>query len=282
MIANKVKINLSTVPTGTTDSYINIPINLEYQIVDQGELVERVFVDVQTEAAINPIIDYEKVRFLPLDLNGNHIDKVIYNVDLMGATDYGSIGFSDDDIKFEKQVFKQTFLDLNFFDSDNPLTQNLVTYITLYSELRPSDLLPYGTTIGMPGQPKPANQIGLNFVLENPILNPKGFAEGYFLYDYKDELTIGESKYLYMRASFKNAKTGKSTNLMVKNTAMEIDSLVHELYTRYKLVRSTTGYYYEIDDTYQGNTLSGPNNINYSLNPSFNSVSINLYQIQAL
>lgn len=272
MFVNRYQINLSTIATGTTATTINIPINMEYQLVDQSEIVERDFVDVEVEKAINPILDYEKVRFLPLDLSGNHIDTVTYSVNLTGSTFYGQIGFSDDDIKYRKNVFKQTFLNLAFYDTDNPLDQRLVTDITLFAEIKNTDLLSNG-------QPKPANQIPLTFLLQNPILNRKGFAEGYHLYDYKDELKIGESKYLYMRASFKNAKTGKSTNLMVQNAPATIDNLVHLLYTRYKLVRNTTGYYYEIDDTYHGvSSITGPNNVTYASNNAL----VKLYQIQAL
>jgi hypothetical protein len=282
MFANRYQINLSTLSSGTTATTINIPVTMEYQVVDQTELVKRVFVDVETEKAINPIIDYEKARFLPLDLQGDHIDKIIYMVDLSGANTYGQIGFTDDDVKYETEAFKQTFLNLNFYDSDNPLTQNLISNITLYSELKSIDLIPLGSTTGVPGQAKPANQISIMYVLESPLLNPRGFAEGYYLYDYKDELNIGDFKYLYMRATFKNAKLGTSTNMMVKNSALPIDDLVHQLYTRYKLVRNSTGYYYEIDDTYQGSSVfTGTNNVTYTLNPSQNSVMVNLYQIKA-
>lgn len=287
MFINRYQINLSTIATGTTATTINIPINMEFQIVDQAELIQEVFVETEVEKAINPILDYEKVRFLPLDLAGNHIDKVIYSVNLTGSTFYGQIGFSNDDIKYKKNAFKETFLNLAFYDTDNPLNQRLITNITLYSELSNNDLLPsvaqqiinYVYQVGIPGQPKPANEIPLTFTLQNPILNRKGFAEGYHLYDYKDELAIGGFKYLYMRASFKNAKTGKSVNLMVQNSPAVIDDLVHLLYTRYKLVRNNTGYYYEIDDTYHGITgATGPNNVTYA----GNNATVNLYQIQAL
>ena len=282
MFANRYQINLSTIATGATATTINVPINMTYQMVDQAELIQRVFVDVEVEKSVNPILDYEKVRFLPLDLSGAHMDRLIYQLDLFGATNYAAIGFTDDDIKFQKNSFKQTFLNLSFFDTDNPYTQRLISNITLFSELRDSDLLPIGTTTGVPGQPKPAAQIPLTFVIENPILFPKGFSEGYHLYDYKDELKIGESKYLYMRASFKNAKTGSTTNLMVVNTATTIDNLVHLLYTRYKLIRNNTGYYYEIDDTYQGLTgMTGSNNVSYVFGP-VNEARINLFKINAL
>ena len=278
MFVNRYQINLATISSASTATTINIPINMEYQLVDQAELVEKEFVDVEVEKEINPILDYEKVRFLPLDLNGNNINKITYNINLfisgttnLGATNYGSIGFNDDDIKFERENFKETFLNLSFYDTDNPLIQRLISNITVFSELNPTDLL-------VNGQPKPVNQIPLTFILTSPILNPRGFSEGYHLYDYKDELKIGDNKYLYMRASFKNAKTGKSTNLMVDSIPYSIDNLVHTLYTRYKLIRTTTGFYYEIDDTYHGNGVIGPNNVSYVSN----NATINLYQIQAL
>lgn len=260
----KFQINISTIESGTTATTINIPINMEYQLVDQSELIDKVFVDVEVENSINPILDYEKVRFLPTDLSGVHVDKVTYSLDLNGATNYGAIGFNDDDIKFEKNNFKQSFLNMAFYDSDNALTQKLVSNITLFAE----------TPLPMTS----ANLTPLTFVLSNPILNPRGFAEGYHLYDYKDELKIGDFKYLYMRASFKNAKSGKSVNLMNESAADTIDKLVHKLYTKYKLVRKSTGFYYEIDDTYHGDGTSGPNNVTYLTN----NVTIKLYDIKAL
>jgi len=156
--------------------------------------------------------------------------------------------------------------------------------------LKDGDLIQIGAPQGVPGQPKPAKQIPINYVLESPVLNVKGFAEGYHLYDYKDELIQGQQKYLYMRASFKNAKTGRSTNLMVKNTALPIDELVHELYTRYILVRDNTGYYYKIDHIYRtsldptfiSNTPILINNVIYTTNPTKNTVTVKLYQINAL
>lgn len=293
MFANRYKINLSMLLSGTTATTIDIPINLEYQIVDQAELVERVFVDTEVQEAINPILDYEKARFTPTDLNGNNLFEVIYNLNFflsgtttLGATNYASIGYSDSDIEFEKNNFTESFLTLSFYDTDTPLDQHLISFITIFSELGSDDLLPdnatqisqYGYVIGIPGQPKPAHLIPLQFVVSSGILNPNGFSEGYNLYDYKSDLEIGQSKYLYMRATFNNAKTGKSTNLMVAGTAYPIDELIHQLYTRYILYRTSTGYYYKLDTTYHGDGTSGPNNVNYSTN----QVEINLYQINAL
>jgi hypothetical protein len=281
MFVNNFKINLSTFDNSSATT-INVPIGMEYQLVDQGELINRVFVDVETEKAINPIIDYERVRFIPIDSNNNEIKKITYNLDLNGDTTYGgpnnipnSLGFTYDDVKFRREVFKQSFLNLEFYDTSIPLTQSLVAIITLFCELRTDDLngLNSGNVIG---RPKGLDQIPISFVLDNKVN-----LEGFYLYDFKDEITVNNFKYLYMRASFKNAKTGKSTNLMVKNTPLPIDTLINELYTRYKLIRNSDGYFYVVDETYQSDqtNTSQPNNVTYG--PQ-NSVNINLYQIQAL
>lgn len=274
------------IATGVTATTINIPISLQSQEIGKSELIEDTLVDVELEKAINPILDYEKVRFLPIDSQNQHINEITYIVDLLGNKTYGSIGFTDNDVKFQKERFKQTFLNLNFYDTDNAMTQELISYVTLFASIKTSDLLgtneqqinSYGSIKGIPGQIKSAKEIPITFVLSSPIFNPRGFAEGYHLYGYKDELKIGESKYLYMRASFKNAKTGKSVNLMVKDAPETIDRLVHEVYTRFILTRTKTGFYYKIDDEYQGNGGKAKNNVTYSNN----NIIVNLYQIQAL
>jgi hypothetical protein len=278
MFVNKFKINPTTLASGTTDISINIPLNTTTQNVDYAELIEKVFVDVETERAINPIIDYEKARYLPLDKQGRQIKTITYDVYLLKNNAYvgfyGDVGFVDDDIIFRKESFNQTNLYLAFYDSDNALTQNLVSYITLYPELKPIDLIPAGQPKA--GWPKPASQIPIKFVVDSPFFNPMGFAEGYYLYDYKNLLAIGETKYLYMKAIFRNAKTGKLVNMMVKNVAQPIDKLVRELYTRYELKRLPNGYFYVIDDTYQGNTF-GSNNVVYNND----QCKVTLYEINA-
>jgi hypothetical protein len=67
----KYQINLSTVPSGTTATTINVPINMDFHFVGQSEEIEEKFVE-----AINPIIDYEKVRVTPTDLNGIITSKI--------------------------------------------------------------------------------------------------------------------------------------------------------------------------------------------------------------
>lgn len=224
------------------------------------------------------------------NLSGTNVNNIIYNVNfLVGSpasmtvpTTYNDIGITDADIKFRTNAFEQSFLNLMFYDSDNALEQRLISYITLFPNLTGDDLNPLDSTTGLPGQPKPSSEINVSFVISNPLLEcPLSVSEGFYLYDYKDTIPMGGIKYLYMRASFNNAKTGKMTNLMVDDSAYTIDNLVHKLYTRYVLARNSTGFFYKIDDTYNLNTTGnhvGFNNVTYTNN----NIIVDLYQIQAL
>jgi hypothetical protein len=277
MFANKYTLNLKDY-TGTTDQQIIVPIDMDFQIVDNAELIQRVFVDTEVENAINKILDYDRVRFMPLTKNNTPVNKITYDLTFeSNVNNYNGIGFEYDDLKFRKNSFTYSHLKLLFFDSDDPMTQNLVGFTTLYCRLTQNDLLS-GATGTLLGVPKPLSTIPINFSVENPIVNKRGFAEGYHVYYYKDSLSINESKYLYIRGVFNNAKTGKSVNMMVKNTTQNVQSLVHELYTRIIITRTQTGYYYKFDDTYQGNNISGSNNVSYI----GNDIVIKLYQVAAI
>lgn len=285
MFANKYTLNLQNFNTGTTEQYISVPMGTQFQIVDNDELINRVFVKTEAQNAVNKILDYDRVRYMPITPNNDLVTSITYDLSLFDinnvyTTNYGGIGFQYDDVKFRKNSFTKTFLRLSIFDSDDAMTENLVGFITLFSKLRTIDLLPSsGGSIA--GLPKPINNIPINYTLENPIVNRRGFAEGFHLYYYRDVLNIGDSKYLYMKASFSNAKTGKSNNLMVKNTPQSIEDLVNELYIRIIISRTTTGYYYTFDETYQGNQNLPPNTPN---NITFigTNVNVTLYEVDAL
>jgi hypothetical protein len=280
----KYKIGLASI---TGDTYFNIPIDLEYQIVDNSELIERVFVDVETEKSVNPILDYDKSRFTPVDNLNNALSNIRYNLNFIkqngtmaSPTYYSDIEFIDTDISLKKDNFLNSYLNLNFYDTDNAMTQNLTIEMYVYTSLSKDDYYPKG--IAKPlvaGQPKPANQIPVSFLISNPIIETNKFYEGFYLYDYKDEyIPNGLPKSLYMKASYFNGKTGKITNFMTENTAYPINTLVNKLYTKYDLFRNQTGFYYKIDLTYSQN-VSKTQNLLYTNNPN---IIVNLYQTQVL
>jgi len=281
MRVNKFKINLNDLTD--SGSTINIPIKMSFQPVDQAEIVETDFVEKEIEKSINPVTDYEKARFIPVDSNNNQLDAITYNVNLLTSggtfpptTMYSDAGFVYDDVKFGKSSFKRSFLRLSFYDSDIPTNQNLMSFMTLFSRITVNDILPL-TSGGLPviggGLPNPINTIPIRFRVEDPIQFPDGIAEGYNIYHFKDEITSTQPKELFMRASWNNAKTGQSIPLITDGTPQMIDNLVSKLHVRYLLKRDNTGWWYEIDMSY-----SSPTNITLGSGEQ----TLQLYQIQAL
>jgi hypothetical protein len=268
--------------SGATATTINIPVTMEYQNVDQGEIIDRDFVSVEVEKSINPILDYEKARFVPVDSGDNQVYAITYKLmflpNISSENYWSDVEMDDSDIKFRKNKWKKSFLRLSFYDTPIGTNQRLISFMTLFPKLYNDDI--YGLEAAnlnpplLPSTPKPASQIPIRFTLEDPITRPDGFHEAYYLYDFKDEVNFGLPKTLYMRASFNNAKNGKITNLSVTPNSLPINQLVNNLYTRYILKRTSSGYYYEIDTTHSHVTLNNAGTTDSEL-------IINLYQIQA-
>lgn len=272
--------------SATTATTISIPVNMDFQLVDQCEVVEREFVNIELQNSVNPILDYEKARYgptVPDTYNpvNNLVDSILYRVNFLNDTGtynvntfYSDIGFSDNDILFRKNSFTKSFLTLNFYDTDIGTDQRLLLFATLFSKITNSDYGPDGILSN-------ANQFAVHYKLSNPLIDRVNNGEGYFLYYYKDEVFELIPRELYMRATFNNAKTGKATNFMsTNNTALTIEELVgttmgttnkNNLYTRYLLKRNNNGYFYELDTTYSNNIAVMGNNY-----------CIDLYQITAI
>ena len=256
MSANKFKIRIDEI--GDV-GYVKIPISLDFNQAGQEDIINREFVDVEVEKSINPIVDYEKVRFTPITTTtvnstlpytidvGDILNNLTYKLNFLNeggtpsTTYYGDIGFIDDDIKFRKNKFLNSFLKLSFYDSDINTDQNLVSIITIFSKVTFED-------VDSNGLSKHANNFEVKFKLQNPITTPKGFAEGYYLYHFKSEMIKNSivPKYLYMKAEFNNASDGTVTKFITTTDKLPINELMSKLHVKYELIRSETGFYYKL------------------------------------
>jgi len=285
MSVNKYTVNFSNF-NETTGGTINIPINMGYQLVDQDEIVQTKFVDYEIKNNINDTLDYDKVKFTPIITTNNSfafVNDITYRLHFLNDinqfnqfTYFGNLGFDNFDIKFRKKAFTNSFLRLNFYDSDSTITQRLLSFITLFPKINPTD---YSTGATPPwGTVTSANSLKVQFTLGNSLIDRRLNGEGFFIYHYKDEVAIDLPKELYMRAEFNNAKNGKTTGLMsTSNTTISIDSLIltnqttNNIFTKYILKKGGGQYYYEID-------------VDYSTNVDIvsNNYIIDLYQIIAI
>ena len=283
MLVDRYQIKLPRPESSATT--INVPIDLTPQLVDQAEIIDRKFVEVEVENAINPILDYEKVRFLPAIISPSptattvnppviQIESVTYQINLLDSsnnyfspnTTYADAGFDNDDLRFRKNRLIKSFLRLDFYDSDILTDQRLVATMSINPNITYADIQP-----NISAYPVAQNK-QLWFELKNPLTNDEVFGEGFFIYYFKDEVDINLPENLYMRATFSNAKTGVSKGLMTDQTQVPIDDLVDQLHTRYVLHRTETGYFYAIDNQYS-------NNVIVQLFPNQNA-TVQLYEVR--
>mgnify|MGYP003669139833 FL=1 len=281
MRVNKYKI-LKPNKNNINGMDLNIPINHTPDIVAKSDIINTKFVDVELEKSINQILDYEKVKFLPKNIDtGSIISSLNYNLKFLNdsgdynpTTYWSELTFDYDDFKFKKNKFVKSFLRLDFYDTDINSTQRLLFFITIFPKFTLNEYKQNGTV------PEP-NTYDVRFVLGNNLINREMNGEGFSLYYFKDEVIPTVPKEMFMRASFANAKTGKTTKFMsTNNPNLSVDELArttsgtnlkNNLHTKYILSRDDDGYYYRIDNQYSDG--------NVQINT--NEYTINLYEINA-
>lgn len=276
MSVKRFKFRVNNI-SGSTDSNLTIPISMNFTPVDQSDIIKRDFIDKETDKSINPIIDFEKVRFIPkvktLNNNVNQVEHLEYRLHLkennpsLTISTYDDIGFVNDDVKFRRNNLKNSFLRLSFYDSDNSTNQNLLFFITLFTNISSNFL-------ELNGNPKPISDVNVSFLLSDPIQFPENFAEGYYLYYDKSKFLDTPINEVYMRASYNNAKTGNVINLTTTPNPTNISNLLQNIHTKYILEKQDDVYSYVIDNS--------KGNVDINILNGEDKISIDLYEIQVL
>lgn len=136
----------------------------------KNDIIKNKFIDVEKKKAINKIVDLEKDVYLPCKKNKNNIvflNKLKFNFhfrehrgknwisdensfwngveikdgkavinenitrdDVSDLLTY--LNFNNDDVHYQKNKLKKSFIRVNYYDSNNPLTQNLLGYSTIF------------------------------------------------------------------------------------------------------------------------------------------------------
>ncbi len=221
------------------------------------------------ENAINPIIDYEKVKFKPT-FNNENINSLTYYLYLNGTVSPSTLdqlGYGYNDVQYNLNSFKTSFLRLYFYDSNITTDQNLIFILDLFPEIYEEDKIDLGNFDL--GKVKPLNQISSKLQSYNGNKFLDRSSDGYNIFYFKNIVTLQNSLELFMRAEFFNAKTGIITNLMTIGTSVDITNLTDNLFTKYTLERNELGNIYRLDTSQQ----------NVSYNVSNKNYEINLYRI---
>jgi hypothetical protein len=277
----KYKLSLNNL--SQENNFIKIPIGQNFSPMDNSEIAENQFLNDATGESVNPIDDYEKVRFYPF----NGINEIIINLNNFGSTPlyYGdtiptstfNLGYSDSDVKFFRNRFKNSFIKLNFYDSANPSDKRLMFQQIIYNQLNEDQRDINGNLLSVSAMP-------ISYRLVDPVTIRKGLSEGYYLYWFKNTSTSYPKKF-YMTATYNNAADGIITPLMAYDTT---DGFVNpfaptlpiNLYNNYNSVKYLLSSINN-NNVYSITSLDSSTGTNYrTINVTGNTLTITLYPIR--
>ena len=128
----------------------------------------------------------------------------------------GHLNFNDDDVRYQKMKLKKSFIRLSFYDSDNPLTQQLLYYSTIF--------LDTGEIFGKFVKNRANNKwfgvytegntederLGVTVSVKDKYNSEKS-SEGFYLYLFNSEVTKeNPTKNIYMKVEFNHAGYGRT------------------------------------------------------------------------
>lgn len=186
---------------------------------------------------------------LVADANGNRIsdDYFVYSNKSEQSDLLGYLGFTNGDVKYRKNRLKKSFLRLSFYDSDNPSSQNLLGYYTVFYNINDASakLLKhyeddnsneYFSLQEKNGKYEKVEADGIRVNTEPLIKNPSNdledlrlssqfvvsdkyttdsTSEGFYLYLWKDGNKGVIPETLYMKVEFNHAGYGRNIPFMM-------------------------------------------------------------------
>lgn len=259
---------------------ISIPLSNTFATdIQQEYLLNEYFVESEKKKAINKIIDIEKDVYYPsiyfyknnkytfLDdvytikfnlhfrehrgnnwladnnsyWNGVENKKINKDITQDASSDLlNFLGFTNEDIHFQKNRLKKSFLRLSFYDSMNPANQNLLGYSTVfyntgelfakyvkyreddsYKQIIPSDTYgeykvnedKTGIKVDREHNFEEKYRLSSQFVIKGKNLS-RNSSEGFYLYLWKDNETVIPQD-IYMKVEFNHAGYGRTIPFMI-------------------------------------------------------------------
>lgn len=276
---------------------LSLPLFEEFETnMNQGEIIGEQFTQKRIDEELNPIVDMEKQVFVPIVVvNKNETEKEIYNnidtislnINLLDrGNNWGSgfnttntgrtntlsgIGFTAEDMLYQRNSIKKSFVRLSFYDSKSRANQTLLYYTTIF--------LDAGEIYGKYVKDKNnASGITLNLEINNSF-NRKKSSEGYYLYLYPSLCPKNDVfNTIYMKVEFNHAKYGYTIPLVVNsgNTGYiaaddyisGVTTLLNDMYIPIGIRYNSTNNKYEWEIGYN----------NENIEKTANKVTINLYE----
>lgn len=150
----------------------------------------------------------------------------------------GYVGFTDDDIYYQKKKIGMSFLRLSLYDTKDRLTQSLLGYSTMFLDstaLYKKYVLKKNSAAAAGQENKyivfrtDEPQLGINFSCANKY-NSDRSSEGFYLYLFPSLLETqpkdDDWSIIYMKAEFNNAKYGKTVPFIYVESGMPRENYV--------------------------------------------------------
>lgn len=203
------------------EEYINIPLEITFDMEGRGDMIrdweEEVIKDI-----LNPINDFETTKFANKEYNVNNTLKTEINYEFnffnyltppLSATtsdwgsDYENASFTDSEIYYFANSFKNSFFKLDFYDTNQTENQTILLSI----------IIPTQQGVKEPGTiGPPLNQTSVEVKKPKFVLDYTGSdKEGFYVYWLKDRNYLDINQF-YVSAKFFNAKKGQFIRMVNK------------------------------------------------------------------
>ena len=223
MFVDRKKIRIDTLTSAAT---IDIPIVIDAIPSDNTDLVKTRFVDNEVKKAINPIIDYKKVRFKPAIVkNGlwSIVPEVKINLEFFKkdtipsySNFYDSLGFTSDDLFCRSNRVMKSFLTLNYYKSTNPTDNLLLTSSNIFTQIGDDQKDVYGNVLKN-------NECPISLRLGDPTLKPDMVHEGFHIYWYEELIKSSHNNeyVFYLSPTYQNADNGEVSIMTPVKTQLD-------------------------------------------------------------
>ena len=195
-------------------------LNVDKYTDEVNDIVFNVYLRERNKNEEGEIIDFTPIEGSYWNLNNK--------LKLYGYGDLlGDIGFSDDEVYYQKNVIKKTFLRISIYDTPYRQTQKLLYYSTLFLDSNKLydkyNWLSVNTNAESKTDYYPAsNEIGAGRLLTcsftaTPKNNSDASSDGFYLYLFENitqKQTLENSPMLYMKIELNHAKYGKTIPLI--------------------------------------------------------------------
>lgn len=311
-------------------NYWNVPIgfvqNTDYVHLYQEERNNTLFTEKIKKSVIPPVINMERAKYAPIIRDGEEGEEisivcgVTFNLHFRERDNNWNIvkngnwctcnptnpkdknfeksdslyhlGFTDSDVQYQKMKVKKSFIRLSFYSSDDPLSQSLLYYSTIFLDSgylfgqfnkKRTELIGEGQ-IWSPNETQyvlsAASENSSDIRIDSQITIHNEFdttksSEGFNLYLFADDCEIVDDdkdyRTIYMKVEFNHAGYGKTIPFMPwigTDSDVTVEEYFKNVYIPVKICHINKAYYYYF----------GENNPYIKCNKDNKSITFNLFE----